>query len=113
MIKAIKPDVSFVELLYNLVFRRKFYYDNSDGVLTNKIIIHDVCAVMRLTPEEISANINSSKHGKFQTDPMWCILHNVSRSKHSRTVAKWLNYQSIGEWYDVAISVTENLRFAE
>ncbi len=35
IIRAIKPNVTFIELLYNLVLRRKLYYDNSDGVLTN------------------------------------------------------------------------------
>lgn len=39
MIRKIKPDICFGELLYNLVIRREYYYDNSDGILSNKLLI--------------------------------------------------------------------------
>ena len=42
MMRAIKPNATFLELLYNLVLRRKYFYDNSDNVLTNKVLIEDV-----------------------------------------------------------------------
>jgi hypothetical protein len=113
IIKAIRPDITFLELLYNLVYRRQYYYDNSDGVLTNRLLIEDAYAVMAMSLEEVDARISNSRHGKFSTDPVWCALNSVTRKKHSRTVAKWLNYESIGEWYDVRISVAENLKYAK
>ena len=112
IIKAIRPDITFIELLYNLVFRRQHYYDNSDGVLENKLIIEDANAVIAMSSEEIDARISNSRHGMFSTDPEWCALHNVTRRKHSRTVAKMINYGKIGEWYDVGNSVLENLKYA-
>ena len=112
MIKAIRPDITFMELLYNLVFRRQHYYDNSDGVLENRLLIEDTNAVISMSSEEIFARIGNSRHGKFSTDPVWCSLHNVTRRKHSRTVAKMINYEAIGEWYDTGISVLENLKYA-
>lgn len=39
IIRKIKSDICFGELLYNLVVRREHYYDNSDGVLTNKLLV--------------------------------------------------------------------------
>lgn len=39
IIKKIKPNICFGELLYNLVIRREYYYDNSDGVLSNGLLI--------------------------------------------------------------------------
>lgn len=42
MMRAIKPNATFLELLYNLVLRRKYFYDNSDKVLTNEVLIEDV-----------------------------------------------------------------------
>ena len=113
MIKAIRPDITFVELLYNLVFRRQHYYDNSDGVLENRLLIEDTNAVIAMSSEEIDARISNSRHGMFSTDPVWCALHNVTRRKHSRTVAKMINYEKIGEWYDVGSSVLENLKYAD
>ena len=95
MIKAIRPDITFMELLYNLVFRRQYYYDNSDGVLENRLLIEDTNAVIAMSSEEIFAKISNSRHGKFSTDPVWCSLHNVTRRKHSRTVAKMINYEKL------------------
>ena len=63
MIKAIQPDITFIELLYNLVYRRQYYYDNSDGVLANRLLIEDAHAVMAMSPEEVDAIINNSRHG--------------------------------------------------
>jgi hypothetical protein len=112
MIRAIKPDVSFLELLYNLVFRRQYFYDNSDKVLTNKILIDDVRTILKMKMDDIYA-LNSSKHGAFKTDAVYCAEHGISRRQHSRTVRKMLNYQCIGEWYDVSKSVNQNYKYAQ
>ncbi len=111
MIRAIKPNVTFLELLYNLVLRRQYYYDNSDKVLTNRILIDDAYAILGMKLEDIHA-LNPSKHGVFKTDAVYCAEHNVSRRQHSRTVRKMLNYQSIGEWYDISKSVNYNYKYA-
>ena len=63
MIKAIRPDITFLELLYNLVYRRQYYYENSDGVLANRLLIEDAYTVMAMSPEEVDARINNSQHG--------------------------------------------------
>ena len=63
MIKAIRPDITFIELLYNLVYRRQYYYDNSDGVLANRLLIENSHAVIAMSTEEVDARINNSRHG--------------------------------------------------
>lgn len=113
MIRAIYPDISFVEMLYNMVYRREHYYDNSDSVLSDALIIREAKTVMAMSSEDIDALINNSKHGVFSTDPLWCIMHDVTRRAHARSVQKMLNYDSIREWYDVSLSVTENLQYAK
>ena len=110
--RAIKPDVTFLELLYNLVLRRKFFYDNSDRVLTNRILIEDAQTVLKMNMNDVCA-LYPSKHGTFKTDAVYCSEHGVSRRSHSRTVRKWLNHQSIGEWYDVSKSVNWNYKYAQ
>jgi hypothetical protein len=57
--------------------------------------------------------LNSSKHGAFKTDAVYCAEHGISRRQHSRTVRKMLNYQCIGEWYDVSKSVNQNYKYAQ
>lgn len=57
--------------------------------------------------------LNTSKHGAFKTDAVYCSEHGISRRQHSRTVRKWLNHQSIGEWYDVSFSVNQNYKYAK
>ena len=110
--RAIKHNATFIELLYNLVFRRKFFYDNSDKVLTDEILINDVQTVLKMNMDEIYS-LYPSKHGAFKTDAVYCQLHGVSRRQHSMKVRKMLNHQSIGEWYDVSISVNQNHKFAK
>lgn len=112
IMRAIKPKATFIELLYNLVLRRKCFYDNSDKVLTDEILINDVQTVLNMSLDEIYS-LNPSKHGAFKTDAIYCQLHGVSRRQHSMTIRKLLNYQSIGEWYDVSMSVNQNHKFAK
>lgn len=112
LIRAIYPDISFTELLYNMVYRREHYYDNSDCVLSDALIIREAKTVVAMSIEEIETIIDNSKHGVFSTDPLWCIMHDVTRRAHARSVQKMLNYDSIREWYDVSLSVAENLKYA-
>ena len=39
IIRKIKPDITFLELLYNLAHRVFYYYDNSDGILSTDLIV--------------------------------------------------------------------------
>lgn len=112
LIRAIYPDISFVEMLFNIVYRREHYYDNSDCVLNDALIIREAKTVMAMSIDEIESIIDNSKHGVFSTDPLWCIMHDVTRRAHARSVQKMLNYDSIRVWYDVSLSVSENLQYA-
>lgn len=57
--------------------------------------------------------ITTTKHGKFKTDPIFCRDNDISRRSYSRKVAKMINYESIGEWYDAGKSVRENYQWAQ
>lgn len=71
LIRKIKLDISFVELLYNLVLRRKMFYDNSDGTLTDFYLISVVDSIMKLSETDI-LKLKNTKHAKFKTDKNWC-----------------------------------------
>lgn len=57
--------------------------------------------------------IKTTKHGKFKTDPDYCMQNGISRRSYCRKVAKKLNHESIGEWYDCNKSVSQNLEWAK
>ena len=112
IIRKIEPDITFEKLLYNLVYRRMRYYDNRDNVLTNKVLIEKAKCVLDLPLSDLNV-LGPTKHGKFTTSKKYCIGHNLKRISYARKVQKDLNYQSIGEWYDLDKTVSENYNFAK
>ena len=112
IIRKIEPDITFEKLLYNLVYRRMRYYDNSDNVLTNKVLVEKAMYVLSLPFSDLDV-LEPTKHGKFTTSKEYCIEHNLKRISYARKVQKDLNYQSIGEWYDLDKTVSENYNFAK
>jgi len=83
LIRKVKIDISFAELLYNLVVRRKQFYDNSDGTLTDFYLISVVDSILKLSETDI-LKLKNTKHAKFKTDKNWCMQNGVSRRKYSR-----------------------------
>lgn len=111
VIRKIEPEITFDKMLYNLVHRRMYFYDNSDHVLTNEVLIEKAKSALA-KPLSYIDRIEPSQHGKFTTSKEYCVKHNLKRRSYSRKVQRELNYQSIGEWYDLGLSVSENLAYA-
>lgn len=111
MMRAINPDATAVDLLINLIRRRHFFYDNSDGVISNAVIIDKVMAVMSLDITEIDCQ--PTHHGRFRISRTYCKEHNLKPRQYARVILKMLHYQEIGEWYDCGKSVATNLRYAK
>ena len=112
IIRKIEPDITFEKLLYNLVYRRMRYYDNRDEVLTNKVLIEKAKYVLDLPLSDLD-DLEPTKHGKFTTSKEYCIEHNLKRKSYARIIQKDLNYQSIGEWYDLNKTISENYEYAK
>lgn len=110
--RRIKPDITFQELLYNLVLRRKRYYDNSDGVLTNKFLIDQARKVLSAEFSQLHF-INSYKHGLYRVDKDYCQKIGMSARSYSRVVAGKIRQQEIAKWYDKDKSLSENLAYAK
>ena len=91
IIRKIEPDISFEKLLYNLVYRRMRYYDNSDNVLTNKVLIEKAMYVLDLPLSDLDV-LEPTKHGKFTTSKEYCNAHNLKRISYARKVQKDLTY---------------------
>jgi hypothetical protein len=91
IIRKIEPDITFEKLLYNLVYRRMRYYDNSDNVLTNKVLVEKAMYVLDLPLSDLDV-LEPTKHGKFTTSKEYCNAHNLKRISYARKVQKDLNY---------------------
>lgn len=110
LIRKIKPEITALELLYNLVHRVHYCYDNSDGMLSNSLILDKVAAVMEYDVNAME--FKSLDAGKVTTSPGYCTQNNITRLSHSRKALMMENYKSISEWYDTTKSVVENFNYA-
>jgi len=85
IIRKIEPEISFNKMLYNLVYRRKWFYDNSDNVLTNNILIEKAKSVLAMPLSDLD-DIQPSKHGKFTTSKKYCYIHKLNRKSYAREI---------------------------
>ena len=99
IIRKINPGVTFMDLFFNLVHRVYFYYDNSDGVLSDELIARKAYDVMNYT-EFDAMEFKSLDTGKVTTSPGYCREHGVSRRSYSRKALMYQNYESIQAWYE-------------
>ena len=67
------------------------YYDNSDNVLTNKVLVEKAMYVLDLPLSDLDV-LEQTKHGKFTTSKEYCKAHNLKRTSYARKVQKDLNY---------------------
>lgn len=107
--RKINPNVTLEHLIVNAVYDRLYYYDNSDGILTNQVLIERCCYVMNL--KEITIKSYNTK--KFMVDKKYWSEKGINANQAKNIVRKQLNYESIGSWYDCLKSVKENLIWAK
>lgn len=103
IIRKIRPDIQFLELLYNLVHRVYFYYDNSDGVLSEMLIVRKAYDVMSYDVD--SMHFESLDAGRITTSPAYCKLHGLNRRAYCQVAVKIERYHAISEWYDPELTV--------
>lgn len=109
LICKINSTIGFDELLFNAVYRRHYFYDNSDNVMTDIWLINTVIESYCCKDYKIE----NSRHPKLTTSKLYCMENGLNRKGYSRTCQKWDKYNSIGEWYDCGLSVQENFRIAK
>lgn len=108
IMKMILPSITFENLLYNLICERTYYYDNSDRVLSNKVLANIARSVVKKPLEDIRLQSKQRKK-KFEVDKSYCALHGISPNAMKNKVRKLLNDEEIGNVYDTSLSVTKNL----
>lgn len=106
--KQIKPDITFEHLLYNLVYERQYFYDNSDRVLTNQFLMEKAMSVINTPIEKISLG-TYKKRPKYKVDREFCRKKGIKPVALSNKVRSKLYTEKIGELYDCNLTVAENL----
>lgn len=104
----IKPDITLEELIYNMVWERQMFYDNSDKVLDNNFII---CLCRRAMDSDI--HIPESKHPSFIVNKEWAMNNGMNANQLRCMITKMKNDNSIGEWYDCSMKMSDNLKWAK
>lgn len=108
IMKKIMPNIVFEHLFYNLIYERTYYYDNSDRVLSNKVLAGIARKVVIMPLENIRIQSKLKKR-KFEVDKAYCEEHGISPNAMKNIVRKKLKDEEIGNAYDCSLSVTENL----
>lgn len=108
IMKKILPNITFENLLYNLICERTYYYDNSDRVLSNKVLANIARNVVNIPLEKIQLQSKRKKR-KFCVDKSYCAMLGISSNAMKNKVRKMLKDEEIGNAYDCSLSVAENL----
>lgn len=106
--RKILPTITLEHLIVNAVYDRQYYYDNSDGELTNKVLIERCSYVMNL--KEITIKTYNKK--KYKVDKSFWVEKGINPNQAKNIVRKKINFENIARWYDTSISLKENLQIA-
>lgn len=104
----IKPQISVEELIYNLVYDRYYFYDNSDNVLTNQCLLR-----IALDARKATYQMTMRKKPIFKVDKVFCYENQIKPNALKMIVRKTLNFDKIKQWYDPTKSIKDNLKFAK
>ena len=108
--RLINPQITFDNLLYNLLYETVYYISNFDAenVVDKKVIYNIATDVMKkdLTDYE---HLRHMPHKEYTTNPNYCVQHNISRNALKGTVGKMIRSQKIGELYDCTMTDKENM----
>ena len=107
--KLIKPNITFDEMLYNLVCERLYYYDNSDGVLNNMELVRIAWEAAHKDVKDIHLNGQPRRKRRFEIDKAYWSQRGVSNAQARQYIRGILTDEYIGANYDCNKSVKENL----
>lgn len=103
--RKINLDITFENLIFNLVYELEYYYINNGNRITKKDILEIATSVMKTDLdrfEDIGKPTN-----KFFVNPLYCEKYNVSKKE---VLAKSKNKkQYIGEFYDISLTDQQNI----
>lgn len=107
--RLINPNISFDNLLYNLLYELVNYVSNydADNVIGKKEIYYIAQDVMKKDMENYE-NMRGS-HKLFMVNPNFCSKYNLTKNEVKSIAARMIRYNRIGELYDCSKTDIENV----
>ena len=107
--RLINPNITFDNLLYNLLHELVYYYSNydADNIIDKKVIYKIATDVMNKDMSNYERLRGS--HKEFMVNPNFCIKYNLTKNEVKSMAAKMIRYKHIGELYDCSLTDKENL----
>ncbi len=104
--KIMLPDITVEHLLYCLVCERRYYVDNQDKVITNKILYQ----IAKDAWNDTKRSIKPKKEEKqFVVNSKYCEKYGISKQAARNIAAKMLLDLQLKQLYDTKLSIKENL----
>ena len=110
--RLIFNEISFDNLLYNLVFELYSYMIN-DGNKITKSDLFEICKRAfnaGVSLAKYQKYVIGNKEKKYIVNTAYCVKHNISKKQAVRIAEKQRTYSIIGEYYDFNLKDKENLK---
>ena len=95
----------------NLIYERLGYFDNSDNVLTNKVLMDIAYNAFTLPFEDIT--IPRYRPHEFSVNRDFCNDNGISIRKQCGIVRRNQTDDLIGQYYDFNLSIRKNLALSQ
>ena len=107
--RLINPQITFDNLLYNLLYELVYYHSNygADNIIDKKEIYKIATDVMQKDMSNYERLRGS--HKIFMVNPKLCIKYGLSKNEVKNMASKMIRYNKIGELYDCSQTDIKNL----
>ena len=99
------PSLSIENLIYNLAIERQWYYDNSDGKISNDVLIQT--AINAFSKPYI---LEPSKHGVFTLNKAFWEGQGYTANQAKMIVRRYLKARDVERLYNPSLTRKENVR---
>ena len=104
----IKPNISIEELIYNLVFDRTYFFNNSDKVLTNQCLLR-----IALDAKKSKRKMKMKNIPRLRVSAEYCMINHITPKAQKQIAEKMEHYKEISMWYDPTKNVYQNVKIAK
>ena len=107
--RLINNNISFDNLLFNIICEFSYYMINNGNKITKKDLFEITQRAFNDDLSKYNKMIIGNKEKKFVVNPQYCIKHNISKKAAVRIAVKQRNANKIGELYDFNLTDKENI----
>lgn len=107
--RLINNNISFDNLLFNIICEFSYYMINDGNKITKKDLFEITQRAFNADLSKYKIMIIGNKEKKFVVNPLYCIKHNISKQSARNIAIKQRNANKIGELYDCSLTDKQNI----